>query len=323
MSAPPTSSTSSTVARPRNCSAPFSSAAAGRRWPLNHSPLYLDFLAGNRDYRCTPWGNPTRNIFGWQRPCYLLGEGYASSFRELMEGTDWDSYGTGNYEKCADCMAHCGYEATAVDDLASRPWKILPLALSGIRTDGPMAPEIPLAGARPAQFVFKDFVERRAAALEAKAEGGSRPAQRRGVANGAHARNPRPAGRAPAGPPAACRVSISIRHARGRLPDGSAATRDGGRRRRAGSAITRMAIAGNPARDANPCDGMAFHVDRRRSRRPAERGLGRNVRHGAVRAGDRRPDRVERRCQRVVRGARPILRRFRICRPRGRRSRSR
>ena len=93
----------------------------GRGWPLNHSALYLDFLAGNRTYRCTPWGNPTRNVFGWQRPCYLLGEGYAPSFRALMEETDWDSYGTGNYEKCADCMAHCGYEATAVADLAAHP----------------------------------------------------------------------------------------------------------------------------------------------------------------------------------------------------------
>ena len=145
----------------------------GRKWPLNHSPLYLDFLAGNRDYRCTPWGNPTRNVFGWQRPCYLLGEGYASSFRELMDETDWDMYGTGNYEKCADCMAHCGYEATAVEDLASHPWKLLPIALAGIRTDGPMAPEIPLGAARPAQFVFKDFVERRAATLREEAEIGT------------------------------------------------------------------------------------------------------------------------------------------------------
>ena len=152
----------------------------GKKWPLNHSPLYLDFLAGNRDYRCTPWGNPTRNVFGWQRPCYLLGEGYASSFRELMEGTDWESYGTGNYEKCADCMAHCGYEATAVDDLASHPWRILPIALSGIRTGGPMAPEIPLTGARPAQYVFNDFVERRAAGLKAEAEIGT--AQHSGAA---------------------------------------------------------------------------------------------------------------------------------------------
>ena len=133
----------------------------GRRWPLNHSALYLDFLAGNRAYRCTPWGNPTRNVFGWQRPCYLLGEGYAPSFRALMEETDWDSYGTGNYEKCADCMAHCGYEATAVEDLAAHPWKALPAALFGVRTEGKMAPEIPLAGARPAEYVFAGLVEER------------------------------------------------------------------------------------------------------------------------------------------------------------------
>ena len=146
----------------------------GKKWPLNHSPLYLDFLAGNRDYRCTPWGNPTRNVFGWQRPCYLLGEGYASSFRALMDETDWESYGTGNYEKCADCMAHCGYEATAVDDLASNPWKMFRFALSGVRTEGPMAPEIPLGDARPAQYVFAELVQRRTA-LDEKAE--TEPAQ--------------------------------------------------------------------------------------------------------------------------------------------------
>ncbi|MEO1130987.1 MAG: DUF3463 domain-containing protein, partial [Planctomycetota bacterium] len=88
---------------------------SGSKWIFNQSSLYLDFLAGNQDYECTPWGNPTRNIFGWQRPCYLLGEGYASSFKELMETTEWDNYGTGRYEKCADCMVHCGYEPTAVD----------------------------------------------------------------------------------------------------------------------------------------------------------------------------------------------------------------
>ena len=146
----------------------------GKKWPLNHSPLYLDFLAGNRDYRCTPWGNPTRNVFGWQRPCYLLGEGYASSFRALMDETDWESYGTGNYEKCADCMAHCGYEATAVDDLASNPWKMFRFALSGVRTEGPMAPEIPLGDARPAQYVFAELVQQRTA-LDEKAE--TEPAQ--------------------------------------------------------------------------------------------------------------------------------------------------
>ncbi len=93
----------------------------GKKWNFIHSNLFLDFLAGNQTYHCTPWGMPTRNIFGWQKPCYLLGEGYAKTFRELMETTDWDSYGTGKYEKCANCMAHCGYEADrrGGDDLAA------------------------------------------------------------------------------------------------------------------------------------------------------------------------------------------------------------
>ena len=125
---------------------------------MSHSSLYLDFLAGNQQYRCTPWGNPTRNVFGWQRPCYLLAEGYASSFKELMAETDWDSYGTGNYEKCANCMAHCGYEATAVSDAIVHPLKALRTAFGRIRTEGPMAPEIPLDGQRPAAFVHDQLV---------------------------------------------------------------------------------------------------------------------------------------------------------------------
>ncbi len=84
------------------------------KWAFNQSSMFLDFLAGNQTFHCTPWGNPTRTYFGWQRPCYLLGEGYAKTFKELMETTDWDRYGTGNYEKCADCMVHSGYEASAV-----------------------------------------------------------------------------------------------------------------------------------------------------------------------------------------------------------------
>ncbi|MFP6740274.1 MAG: adenosyl-hopene transferase HpnH, partial [Alphaproteobacteria bacterium] len=133
----------------------------GRNWTLNHSSLYLDFLAGNQTYKCTPWGNPTRNIFGWQRPCYLLGEGYASSFKALMEETEWEKYGTGAYEKCANCMAHCGYEATAVADTTANPLKAFRVHRRGPRTEGPMAPEIPLEGARPAeQFpeVPREFV---------------------------------------------------------------------------------------------------------------------------------------------------------------------
>jgi len=132
----------------------------GRNWALSHSSLYLDFLAGNQDYRCTPWGNPTRNVFGWQRPCYLLNEGYAPTFKALMEETDWDAYGTGQYEKCADCMAHCGYEASAVTDAVRNPLKALMVALRGPRTEGEMAPEIPLDGQRPAEYVFDTLVER-------------------------------------------------------------------------------------------------------------------------------------------------------------------
>jgi hopanoid biosynthesis associated radical SAM protein HpnH len=130
-----------------------------RRWSFNQSSLFLDFLAGNQTYRCTPWGNPTRNYFGWQRPCYLLGEGYAKSFKELMEETDWDSYGTGNYEKCADCMVHSGYEATAVVDSVHHPIKAAVVSLRGPRSEGPMAPDIPLDRQRPARYVFSRHVE--------------------------------------------------------------------------------------------------------------------------------------------------------------------
>ena len=91
--------------------------APQRRWQFNHSPLYLDFLKGEREYQCTPWGSPNYSVFGWQRPCYLFSEGeYARTFRELMETTDWERYGTGRHEKCADCMVHCGYEPSAVED---------------------------------------------------------------------------------------------------------------------------------------------------------------------------------------------------------------
>ena len=111
----------------------------GKDWTFVHSGLFLDFLAGNQTYHCTPWGMPTRNIFGWQKPCYLLGEGYAKTFDELMETTDWDSYGTGQYEKCANCMAHCGYEPTAAEATFANPLKALKVAMFGAahrRADG-------------------------------------------------------------------------------------------------------------------------------------------------------------------------------------------
>ncbi len=137
----------------------------GKKWKFNQSSLFLDFLAGNQSYVCTPWGKPTRNVFGWQRPCYLLGEGYAKSFKELMETTDWDKYGTGNYEKCADCMVHSGYEATAVVDAVRHPLKVLRVAMRGPRTEGPMAPEIPLERQRPAEYVFSRHVQEKLSEL--------------------------------------------------------------------------------------------------------------------------------------------------------------
>ena len=94
-----------------------------KRWNFNHSSLYLDFLAGNRYYPCSPWGNPTRNIFGWQKPCYFLNDGYAASFKELMESTKWDNYGAGKDSRCSNCMLHCGFEASAVMDSVKHPLK--------------------------------------------------------------------------------------------------------------------------------------------------------------------------------------------------------
>ncbi len=91
--------------------------AARRKWTFNHSPMYLDFLQGLREYQCTPWGSPNYSVLGWQRPCYLFSEGgYARTFRELMDTTEWDRFGTGRHPKCADCMVHSGYEPSAVED---------------------------------------------------------------------------------------------------------------------------------------------------------------------------------------------------------------
>jgi hopanoid biosynthesis associated radical SAM protein HpnH len=116
------------------------------RWAFNHSPLFLDFLAGNQRYQCTPWSMPTYNVFGWQRPCYLLSDqGYAPTFRSLMDDTPWDMYGVGRNPRCDNCMAHCGFEGTAVEDTFAHPLKALMMTLRGPRTDGPMAPELPLS----------------------------------------------------------------------------------------------------------------------------------------------------------------------------------
>ncbi|MHB1595346.1 MAG: adenosyl-hopene transferase HpnH [Streptosporangiaceae bacterium] len=85
-----------------------------KRWRLNHSPLFLDFLEGKRDFSCTAWGIPSYSLLGWQRPCYLMADGYAKTYKELIETTDWDAYGRGKDPRCANCMAHCGYEPSAV-----------------------------------------------------------------------------------------------------------------------------------------------------------------------------------------------------------------
>ncbi|HKT73673.1 MAG TPA: adenosyl-hopene transferase HpnH [Steroidobacteraceae bacterium] len=125
----------------------------GRRrpWSFNHSSLFLDFLAGNQAYQCTPWSTPTYNIFGWQRPCYLMSdEGYAPNFKSLIEETRWESYGVGRHPRCANCMAHCGFEGTAVNDAFAHPLKALKTAIQGPRVSGPMVPELPFLYEDPA-----------------------------------------------------------------------------------------------------------------------------------------------------------------------------
>lgn len=132
----------------------------GRAWSFTNSSLFMNFLAGNERYECSPWSMPARTVFGWQKPCYLVGEGYVKTFAELMETTDWDQYGVGKYEKCSNCMVHCGFEGTATTDAIRNPLKLMKLALNGIRTDGAMAKDIDISNARPAKYVFSDHVEK-------------------------------------------------------------------------------------------------------------------------------------------------------------------
>ncbi len=108
----------------------FRQVLAGKKWDFNHSLFFLDFLQGKRDYACTPWGNPNYSVLGWQKPCYLMADGYTQSFAELMAETDWERYGTGRDPRCADCMVHCGYEASAVLDAMSSPSKALQSAFA-------------------------------------------------------------------------------------------------------------------------------------------------------------------------------------------------
>jgi hopanoid biosynthesis associated radical SAM protein HpnH len=145
----------------------FSKGHGGKDWTFTNSPLFLDFLAGNQTYECTPWSMPLRTIFGWQKPCYLLSEGYVATFKELMEGTDWENFGVGRYEKCSNCMTHCGFEGTAATDAIRHPLKMLKIARNGVKTKGPMAPDIDLSNARPAEEVYSSHVERELAKIKA------------------------------------------------------------------------------------------------------------------------------------------------------------
>ncbi|WP_157220334.1 adenosyl-hopene transferase HpnH [Flavisphingomonas formosensis] len=145
----------------------FARGNGGKNWAFTNSPLFLDFLAGNQTYECTPWSMPLRTVFGWQKPCYLVGEGYVETFKELMEGTDWDKYGVGKYEKCADCMVHCGFEGTAATDSIRHPLKMMKVAMKGVRTSGPMAPDIDLSNQRPAEDVYSSHLERELAKIKA------------------------------------------------------------------------------------------------------------------------------------------------------------
>ncbi len=107
-------------------------------WRFNQSPLFLAFLAGLQDYDCAPWSTPTYNLFGWQRPCYLLDEGgYADTFDDWLQHTDWTAYGPSRHPACANCMAHCGFEGAAVEDAVRHPLKALGASWRGLPADGP------------------------------------------------------------------------------------------------------------------------------------------------------------------------------------------
>ncbi|HWA92899.1 MAG TPA: adenosyl-hopene transferase HpnH [Rhizomicrobium sp.] len=153
----------------------LSRGEGGKRWSFTQSLMFMDFLAGNQTYACTPWSMPLKTVFGWQKPCYLVGEGYVKTFKELMEDTEWDKYGVGKYEKCQDCMVHCGFEGTAVIDSIRRPHKLVPLALRGVKTDGPFAKDIDTSNQRPAEFVFSKHVENKMADIHAAKAARLRP----------------------------------------------------------------------------------------------------------------------------------------------------
>ena len=156
----------------------FRKGDGGKAWTFTNSPLFLDFLAGNQTYECTPWSMPLRTVFGWQKPCYLVGEGYVDTFAQLMEGTDWDQYGVGKYEKCSNCMVHCGFEGTAASDSIRHPLKMFNIGRKGVKTEGPMAPDIDLSHARKSTDVHSLHVEQELAKIKAADPEGYKRTQR-------------------------------------------------------------------------------------------------------------------------------------------------
>ncbi|WP_277968748.1 adenosyl-hopene transferase HpnH [Sphingomonas echinoides] len=156
----------------------FRKGDGGKAWTFTNSPLFLDFLAGNQTYECTPWSMPLRTVFGWQKPCYLVGEGYVDTFAQLMEGTDWDQYGVGKYEKCSNCMVHCGFEGTAASDSIRHPLKMFTIGRKGVKTEGPMAPDIDLSHARKSTDVHSLHVEQELAKIKAADPEGYKRTQR-------------------------------------------------------------------------------------------------------------------------------------------------
>ncbi|MET4664233.1 adenosyl-hopene transferase HpnH [Sphingomonas sp. PvP056] len=156
----------------------FRKGDGGKAWTFTNSPLFLDFLAGNQTYECTPWSMPLRTVFGWQKPCYLVGEGYVETFADLMEGTDWDQYGVGKYEKCSNCMVHCGFEGTAATDSIRHPLKMFTIGRKGVKTEGPMAPDIDLSHARKSTDVHSLHVEQELAKIKAADPEGYKRTQR-------------------------------------------------------------------------------------------------------------------------------------------------
>ena len=161
MSVRPTRSTSSTAARPRSCSGRCSRSARARTGASCTPACSSTSLPATRITTARRGACRRATSSAGRSPATCSARGSVATFKELMETTDWDSYGTGKYEKCADCMAHCGYEATAANAAMARPLEALRVALSGPRTEGPMAPEIPLDQQRPAQYVFSDQVQMR------------------------------------------------------------------------------------------------------------------------------------------------------------------